>query len=54
MKVLYPLLFILISHSFGQEYNEYRPMGELKLKGNLMDGKWDGEFIESEEPYKLL
>ena len=44
MKVLYPLLFILISYSFGQEYIEYHEMGEIKLKGNLKDGKWDGQF----------
>ena len=46
MKNLYPLLSVLflISFSFGQEYIEYRELGEIRLKGNLTAGKWDGRF----------
>ena len=46
MKNLYPLLSVLflISFSFGQEYIEYRELGEIRLKGNLTAGKWDGMF----------
>ena len=42
LLIVLPLL--LVSFSFSQEYIEYRETGEIKLKGNLKDRKWDGEF----------
>ena len=42
LLIVLPLL--LISFSFSQEYIKYLETGEIKLKGNLKDRKWDGEF----------
>ena len=44
MKILLSTLLILVSFSFSKEYVEYRESGEIKLKGNLKDRKWDGKF----------
>ncbi|MBT3944869.1 MAG: hypothetical protein HOF42_00420 [Candidatus Marinimicrobia bacterium] len=43
MNKLYTIL-IFLSFVFSQEYIEYREMGEVRLKGNITDGKWDGIF----------